>query len=148
MTANPRVRHFAIIFVLFVLVTAAIVLPGGAARAVGGLRSSLAPLSGEEVRGSLDNWENPPDWIMSGSLGGTYIYNSAQIASCGAEAFKFYNNTGWYGNGATVSFASILTGLSTGGGNINYTCTGGKFYTWKWDAGFTRGSVPAQRCVC
>ncbi len=134
---NDRGRAILSLLIALALLVAILPLPAAAGSPDGAAQALAArsPLAGEEVRGSLDDWQNPPAWTMSGSLGGTYIYNSAQIASCGAEQFKFYNNTGWYGNGATVSFASILTGLNTGGGNINYTCTGGKYYTWKWDAG-------------
>lgn len=38
--------------------------------------------AGEEVRGALNHWENPPDWRMSASLGGTFIFNSSSIKRC------------------------------------------------------------------
>ncbi len=40
---------------------------------------------------------------------------------------------GWYGNGETVTFGTILTGLNTGGGDINYVCAAAKYYSWKWN---------------
>lgn len=126
------IRSTTLVVFLYAL-AALFLLPADAPGAIG-----AAPLTGEEVRGTLDDWQNAPAWTMSASLGSTHIYNSAQITTCGAEKFKFYNTTGWYGNGGTVTFGTIFTGLSTSGGDINYTCTGGKYYTWKWEPN-TRG---------
>ncbi len=109
----------------------------------------LASLSGalwaasEEVRGELDNWQSPPAWHMSGSLGGTFIFNSGPIGAAddAQSAFKLYKDTGlWYGNGRAVGFGQVFGGLTTLGGNSSFSHLQGKHYTFKWDGG-DRGVV-------
>jgi hypothetical protein len=111
-----------------------------------GLSLSLAGAvwaASEEVRGELDNWQNPPAWHMSGSLGGTFIFNSGPIgAADGAQSFfKLYKDPGlWYGNGRAVGFGQVFGELTTSGGDSSFSHVQGKHYTFKWNGG-DRGVV-------
>ncbi len=94
-----------------------------------------APLSGEAIPGDLNGW-NTTAWPMSSSLGGTFVYSSAQItaASASASNFKlFKDSNAWYGNGAALSFAQIYSNFSGSGGNSNFNHIQNKYYVFKWD---------------
>ena len=96
--AKPRpVRGVLLGLLISALVMAACLPQAGQARA-------LAPLSGEEVRGELDNWGSAPAWSMSASLGGTFVHVTGQVtnASDSVSEFKFFKDSNqWYGNGSS-----------------------------------------------
>jgi hypothetical protein len=110
------------------------------------LLSSLARTvwaAGEEVRGELNNWQNPPDWRMSGSLGGPFIFTSGPLGAADdvQSWFKLYKDTGlWYGNGRAVSFGQVFGGLTTWGGGSSFHHLQNKHYTFKRN-GDDRGVV-------
>ena len=94
-----------------------------------------APLSGEQVRGELNGW-GASVWSMSSSLGGTFIYSSAQATAANdtASEFKLFKDTNaWYGNGTALTFAQIYSNFSTSGGNSNFNHVQNKYYVFKWN---------------
>ncbi len=94
--------------------------------------------SGEQVRGELTNWETNP-WAMSGSLGGTFIYTSGQVAAAddSVSEFKFFKDSNqWYGNGSTLAFGTIYTNFSTSGGDSGFNHIQNRYYVFKWNGDF------------
>jgi pullulanase-type alpha-1,6-glucosidase len=121
---------FAALVVLLILVS----LPG--------LSERIASAAGEEVRGELNGWGATP-WLMSNSLGGTFIYSTGQVttASDSFSEFKFFKSSNlWYGNGQFVTFGQIFGGLSTAGGNSGFSHTQNRYYVYKWN-GNDRGVI-------
>jgi pullulanase/glycogen debranching enzyme len=103
---------------------------------------AAAPFAGEEVRGELNSWGSTA-WIMTGSLGSTFLYDTGQVAGANdsSSEFKFYKSDSgglWYGKDSPnmVTFGTIFTGVSTGGGNernLRFDHVQNKYYVFKWN---------------
>lgn len=110
-----------------------------------------AAASNEQVRGELNVW-GATTWAMSGSLGGTFIYSSGQVADAddSASMFKFFKDSNqWYGNGSSLAFGTIYTNFSTSGGDSGFNHIQNRYYVFKWNGGsngvvFQLGGTPAS----
>lgn len=102
----------------------------------------LAAGTGEQVRAELNGWGAVP-WLMTPSLGSTFVFLSGQVndPSDASSDFKFFRDASvWFGNGAFVNIGQIFTGLSTSGGNSSFNHIPGAFYAFKWN-GNDRGVI-------
>ena len=97
---NDRGRAILSLLVALALLAATLPLPAaaGSAPAAPQAANTLAPLSGEQVRGDIFGWG--PGVTMGSSLGGTFIYSGQETeASVPASGFKFYKDASQYQSG-------------------------------------------------
>lgn len=90
---NDRGRTIQSLLIALALLVAILPLPAaaGAPAAAPQAASTLAPLSGEEVRGQIFGWG--PGVSMVSSLGGTFIYVGQETEpNAAASEFKFYKD--------------------------------------------------------
>ena len=129
---NDRDRAILSLLVVLALLVTTLPLPVAAGAPAA---RTLAPLSGEQVRGELNGWGSTT-WSMAGSLGGTFIHITGQMTAGNdsASMFKFFKDSNqWYGNSSAVNFAQIYTNFSTSGGDSSFNHIQNRYYVFKWN---------------
>ncbi|GAB4497413.1 MAG: pullulanase-type alpha-1,6-glucosidase [Anaerolineales bacterium] len=88
--------------------------------------------SGETVRGELNSWGSS---AMTANLGGTFLLSTQDTTPDDSlHEFKFFKDTNlWYGNGSSITFATIFSGINTSGGNMSFNHTQNRYYAFKWN---------------